>query len=89
MLRLSISQPDFDRQFDKLVSGRREAEADVSAIVEQTIRDVRARGDVALLELTERFDGFSLSEQGWQITADECKAAYQALAPELRLTLLV
>ena len=49
MLRLSISQPDFDRQFDKLVSGRREADVDVSAIVEQSIRDVRARGDVALL----------------------------------------
>ncbi|RDV06366.1 histidinol dehydrogenase [Sphingorhabdus pulchriflava] len=84
MLRLSTNQPDFERQFEKLVSGRREAEADVSAIVEQTIRDVRARGDVALLELTERFDGFSLSEQGWQISAEECKAAYQALAPELR-----
>jgi histidinol dehydrogenase len=84
VLRLSTNQPDFDRQFDKLVNGRREAEADVSAIVEQTIRDVRARGDVALLELTERFDGFSLSEQGWQITAEECKAAYLSLAPELR-----
>lgn len=84
MLRLSTTQPDFDRQFEKLVNGRREAEADVSAIVEQTIRDVRARGDVALLELTERFDGFSLAEQGWQITAEECKAAYLSLAPELR-----
>jgi histidinol dehydrogenase len=78
------TQPDFDRQFDTLVNGRREAEADVSAIVEQTIRDVRARGDVALLELTERFDGFDLSEQGWQISAEECTTAYKALAPELR-----
>jgi histidinol dehydrogenase len=84
MIRLSSTQPDFDRQFDKLVNGRREAEADVSAIVEQTIRDVRARGDVALLELTERFDGFDLGEQGWQISAEECAAAYKALAPELR-----
>lgn len=84
MLRLSTDQPDFDRLFEKLVNGRREAEADVSAIVEQTIRDVRARGDVALLELTERFDGFSLSEQGWQISAEECKAAYQSLTPELQ-----
>jgi histidinol dehydrogenase len=84
VLRLSTAQPDFDRQFDKLVNGRREADADVSTIVEQTVRDVRARGDVALLELTERFDGFDLSEQGWQISAEDCKAAYQALAPELR-----
>jgi histidinol dehydrogenase len=84
VLRLDASQPDFDRQFDRLVNGRREADADVSTIVEQTIRDVRARGDVALLELTERFDGFDLSEEGWQISAEECAAAYKGLAPELR-----
>lgn len=84
MLRLSTSQPDFERKFDALVNARREADADVSSIVETTIRDVRARGDVALLELTERFDGFDLSEQGWEITAEDCAAAYKALAPELR-----
>ena len=84
MLRLSTAQPDFERKFDALVNARREADADVSSIVEATIRDVRTRGDVALLELTERFDGFDLSEQGWQISAEECAAAYKALAPELR-----
>ncbi len=84
MLRLATSQSDFAEQFDALVGARREADADVSSIVEQTIRDVRARGDVALLELTERFDGFDLSEQGWQISAEECAAAYKALSSDLR-----
>jgi histidinol dehydrogenase len=84
VLRLSTSQPDFAEAFDTFVNARREADADVSTIVEATIRDVRARGDVALLELTERFDGFDLSEQGWQISAAECAAAYKALSPELR-----
>jgi histidinol dehydrogenase len=84
VLRLSTTQPDFAEAFDTFVNARREADADVSTIVEATIRDVRARGDVALLELTERFDGFDLSEQGWQISAEECAAAYKALAPELR-----
>jgi histidinol dehydrogenase len=84
MLRLSSTQADFDRQFDRLVNARRETDVDVSTVVEATIRDVRARGDLALLELTERFDGFDLSTEGWQISADECAAAYKALAPELR-----
>jgi histidinol dehydrogenase len=84
MHRLSTSQPDFAEAFDSLVNARREADADVSTIVEATLRDVRARGDVALLELTERFDGFDLSEQGWQISAEDCAAAYKALKPELR-----
>jgi histidinol dehydrogenase len=84
MLRLDASQADFAAKFDLLVNARREADVDVSTIVTQTIRDVQARGDVALLELTERFDGFDLSEHGWTISAEDCKAAYQALAPELR-----
>ena len=84
MLRLDASQPDFAAKFDALVNGGREADADVSAIVTQTIRDVRARGDVAVQELTERFDGFDLSEHGWQISAEECATAYKSLAPELR-----
>ncbi len=84
MLRLDASQPDFAAQFDTLVNARREADADVSTIVTQTIRDVRARGDVALLELTERFDGFDLNGEGWRIDAAQCKAAYSALEPKLR-----
>lgn len=87
MLRISTHQADFAQQFDAFVNARREAEADVSTIVSATIRDVRTRGDVALLELTERFDGFSLAEQGWQITADDCAKAYAALEPELRKAL--
>jgi histidinol dehydrogenase len=87
MHRLSTSQPDFAEAFDSLVNARREADADVSTIVEATLRDVRARGDVALLDLTERFDGFDLSEQGWQISAEDCAAAYKALKPELRYAL--
>ena len=84
MLRLNANQTDFAAKFDALVNGRREADADVSTIVAQTLRDVRARGDIALQELTQRFDGFDLCEQGWQITAEDCKTAYKALAPELR-----
>ncbi|MFM2256217.1 MAG: histidinol dehydrogenase [Pseudomonadota bacterium] len=84
MLRLSSGDADFDRKFNALVNARRETDADVSAIVTATIRDVRSRGDVALLELTQRFDGFSLAEQGWQISAEDCAAAFAALAPALR-----
>ncbi len=84
MLRLATTQSDFAARFDALVNARREADADVSTIVAATIRDVRARGDIALLELTERFDGFDLAEQGWSISAEECAAAYKRLAPDLR-----
>jgi len=87
MLRLSTGHPGFAQQFDAFVNARREADADVSNIVSATIRDVRTRGDVALLELTERFDGFSLAQQGWQISAEDCAAAFAALDSGLRQAL--
>lgn len=84
MQRLNASDAGFADAFDALVNGRREADADVSSVVTQTIRDVRARGDVTLAEMTQRFDGFDLNAAGWHIDAAQCKAAYEALAPELR-----
>ncbi|WP_395628587.1 histidinol dehydrogenase [Sphingorhabdus sp.] len=84
MQRLNASDAGFADAFDALVNGRREADADVSSVVAQTIRDVRARGDVTLAEMTQRFDGFDLNAAGWQIDAAQCKAAYEALAPNLR-----
>jgi histidinol dehydrogenase len=56
----------------------------VSSIVTQTIRSVRDRGDVTLVEMTQRFDGFDLNSAGWQIDAAQCKAAFDGLATELR-----
>jgi len=82
--RLNASDAGFSEAFDALVNGRREADADVSSVVTQTIRDVRARGDATLAEMTQRFDGFDLNAAGWQIDAAQCKAAYEGLAPELR-----
>ena len=84
MLRLNASDPGFAAAFDALVNDRRDTDSDVSSVVEQTIRDVRKRGDIAVLELTQRFDGFSLNQEGWQIDAAQCKAAFDGLAPELR-----
>ena len=84
MKRLDAISSGFAEAFDALVNDRREADADVSSVVAQTLRSVRDRGDVTLVEMTQRFDGFDLNKAGWQIDAAECKAAYDGLAPELR-----
>jgi histidinol dehydrogenase len=81
---LDSSNIGFADAFDALVNGRREADADVSSSVAQTIKDVRTHGDVTLAEMTQRFDGFDLNNAGWQIDAAQCKAAYDALEPDLR-----
>jgi histidinol dehydrogenase len=82
--RLDASSSGFAEAFDALVNDRREADADVSSVVAQTLRSVRDRGDVTLVEMTQRFDGFDLNSTGWQIDAAQCKAAYDGLALDLR-----
>jgi histidinol dehydrogenase len=84
VLRLNANNPNFEAEFEALVNDRRDADAGVSSVVEQTIRQVRARGDVTLVELTQRFDGFDLNQEGWQIDAAQCKAAFAGLDPALR-----
>lgn len=84
MKRLDALVAGFAEAFDSLVNDRREADADVSSVVAQTLRSVRDRGDVTLVELTQRFDGFDLNKTGWEIDSAQCKAAYDGLAPDLR-----
>jgi histidinol dehydrogenase len=82
--RLDTSDRGFDDAFSALVDDRRETDADISSVVAQTIRDVRSHGDRVLVEMTQRFDGFDLNSDGWQVGAAQCKLAYDGLLPELR-----
>ena len=61
------------------------AEEDVSAAVDAVIADVRQRGDQALLEYTERFDGVKLA--ALEVTAAELDAAWDALDDDFKATL--
>lgn len=47
-----------------------------NAAVREIVAAVRAKGDAALLEFTERFDGVKLEASGLKVTAEEIQAAY-------------
>jgi len=88
MLRLSTRDPGFDKAFKRLVRERRESDEDVARDVALILSDVRNRGDAALAELTQRFDGHSLAEDAnWRIELADCREAFEALKPELRAAL--
>jgi histidinol dehydrogenase len=53
--------------------------------VRTILADVRARGDVAVRELTERFDGVAIDDT--RVPVDALRAALDATAPELRVAL--
>ena len=61
------------------------AEEDVGAAVDAVIAAVRQRGDQALLEYTERFDGVALTDL--EVTAAEMDAAWDALDDDFKTTL--
>jgi histidinol dehydrogenase len=84
MRRLDASEPGFAAEFDALVNDRRESDSDVSADVAAIVARVKAEGDAALADYTAKFDRFDLDKSGWSISKEECAAAYEALAPDLR-----
>jgi len=85
--RLNKWDADFDQRFAALVDARREADTDVSRDVAAIIADVRARGDLALTDYTQRFDGHNLDASGWQIEKAACKTAWESLDGKLAAAL--
>ena len=84
MLKLSTSDPGFERDFATLVAARREADADVARDVRTIVASVRDEGDAALHAFTRKFDGHDLNETGWRIERSAWLAAYDGLDPALR-----
>lgn len=74
-VRLKNSDPDFEAQFNTLLTAKRESATDINDAVTDIITKVRNNGDEALIELTSRFDHLDLSETGLAITKNELDAA--------------
>ncbi|MGB3710154.1 MAG: histidinol dehydrogenase [Erythrobacter sp.] len=85
MLTLRSSDEDFERRFSRIVNARRETDSDVAITVRDILRAVKGNGDKALVNYTQRFDGYSLVEDSdWVVTADRCAAAYDTIPDDLR-----
>ena len=72
---LDHADPNFEAQFMALLGAKREDSPDVDAIVADIIADVRARGDAAVIALTEKFDGITLTADTLRITPEEVAVA--------------
>lgn len=81
-VRLSSSDPAFASQFDAFLATKREVSEDVDQAVRGIISDVRARGDAALLSLSQKFDHVDLGAIGIRVTEDEVEAAVEVCTPE-------
>lgn len=78
--RLQSSSSDFTAQLDSLLAWEASAHEAVEASVKQILEDVRRRGDVALVEYTNRFDDRrALSIADLIITRDQLTAALERI----------
>ena len=84
---LDAQAADFEAAFTTLLNAKREDSPDVDIIVADVIADVRARGDEAVLELTEKFDRIKLTPGTMRVTADEVEEAASQVAPDVRAAL--
>ncbi|WP_375698938.1 histidinol dehydrogenase [Pseudophaeobacter sp. TrK17] len=84
---LDTSDADFETAFVRLLNAKREDSPDVDAAVAEIIADVRARGDVAVLELTAKFDRLDLTADKLAISEAEVDAAIASVSPQERAAL--
>jgi histidinol dehydrogenase len=85
---LRASGPGFEEAFAKVVNARRESDADVAIDVRDILREVKARGDAALVEYTMRFDDHTLTDDAdWRVDPAEFARAFNGLEPGLRSAL--
>ena len=79
--RLASDQPDFEGEFARLLSFEAAQDEAVESATAQILAQVRARGDAALLEYTERFDRWKPARaSALEVPLGEARAALAGLA---------
>ncbi|MER9923146.1 histidinol dehydrogenase [Mesorhizobium sp. M0048] len=81
-ITLRQSDADFEQRFAAFLLTKREVSADVDAVVREIIAKVRAEGDAALVEYTQKFGGGDLAELGIAVSRNDIAQAYDAADPQ-------
>ncbi|MBV9237344.1 MAG: histidinol dehydrogenase [Xanthobacteraceae bacterium] len=74
-IRLDTRSSDFGARFAAFLGTKREAASDVEGAVRAIVEDVTARGDAALIELTNKFDRAALTPATLRVSAPEIATA--------------
>jgi histidinol dehydrogenase len=86
---LQTSQNDFEAELQRLLHWSAETDQAIESRVAEILADVRSRGDAALLDYTQRFDGLSAAQVSeLEISQQVCRAALAGLPQAQREALL-
>ena len=81
-VKLATRDTGFETAFRRLLEAKRESEADVDSVVAAIVEDVARRGDAALIDYTNRFDGVDLPVSGLRVPRREIAERAAAAPPE-------
>ncbi len=87
-LYLSTAQADFEARFQARLHWSADTDAAIEQRVADILADVRARGDAAVLEYTQRFDGLAAADmKPLELTQAELQVAFESLPAAQRQAL--
>jgi histidinol dehydrogenase len=81
-ITLAQADADFEQRFAAFLTTKREVSEDVDTAVRQIIARVRAEGDAALIDYTQRFDRADLTSLGIAVSKQDIAAAYETADPK-------
>ncbi|MGB5467750.1 MAG: histidinol dehydrogenase [Sedimenticolaceae bacterium] len=83
--KLMTADNDFGQQLDALLAWESVSDASVNQVVQEVIGEIRARGDAALVEYTQRFDGWvAQSPADLEIPLTRLRQAWEAIPARQR-----
>ena len=83
--QLATTAPNFEAEFQRVLHWSADTDSAIEERVASILADVAQRGDAAVLEYTQRFDGLQAdSVAALEITQAELQAALKAITPEQR-----
>jgi len=80
ILRLDSTQAGFTDKLDALLAREADTGDDVQGLVADILADVKKRGNAALCEYTERFDGWACDGDSIEISRERMEAAWHAVS---------
>ena len=81
--KLSTTDVDFDAQLEQLLAWESVSDDAVNDVVKQVIAYIRSRGDLALMDFTNRFDGWEAkAPSDLAIPVERLKQAWEGLSAE-------
>ena len=88
--RLTTSQTDYQQQMDTLLAWEGVSDDQVNSTVKDILKNIRSRGDEALVEYTNKFDRMNVSSmKDLTFTKEQIEAAYNNVPADQREALEV